>query len=304
MDEKRLSAVLSLVCMAMLAARADGHAIVGDRLFPGTLTFDDPAVADELSGPVLARQKHPAFGGPDVEDISVSGSFSRLIIPGLSIGADTDWTEHDGPGGPSANGIGATHLTLKGQAYEDLEHETMIAASLSWGLGGIGNPDLHAHAYDTIEPGVAFGRGFGDLPDDLAFLRPFGVAGGMVVDLPLTGKSRPAPGAAVASNPVIIHWGFALEYSARYGMSAGEEPVNQFVPLVEFQFDSPLNGGFGTKMAGTVNPGLAYAAETWQLSAEAIVPLNHPGGSPGFRFGVSFFLDDLIPSLFGKPLLQ
>ena len=36
-----------------------------------------------------------------------------------------------------------------------------------------------------------------------------------------------------------------------------------------------------------------------------IVPLNREGGSgTGFRAQLLFFLDDLLPSLFGKPLLS
>jgi hypothetical protein len=79
-----------------------------------------------------------------------------------------------------------------------------------------------------------------------------------------------------------------------------EEPLNQFLPLVEFSFDSPL----GQSTAATMNPGFAYVAVTWQIAAEAIVPLNREGGNGmGFRAQLMFFLDDLIPSLFGKPLL-
>lgn len=66
---------------------------------------------------------------------------------------------------------------------------------------------------------------------------------------------------------------------------------------MELQFDSPVGSGFGTKTGGTLNPGVAYVDETYQLSVEAIVPLNHRGGSPGFRLGAVF----LIPALFGKP---
>jgi hypothetical protein len=57
--------------------------------------------------------------------------------------------------------------------------------------------------------------------------------------------------------------------------------------------------------AATANPGFAYVAVTWQVSAEAIIPLNHAGGTgPGFRTQLLFFLDGLIPSLFGKPVLN
>jgi hypothetical protein len=53
-----------------------------------------------------------------------------------------------------------------------------------------------------------------------------------------------------------------------------EEPLNQWVPLVEFAFDSPR----GQKTIATVNPGLSYVAVTWQAAVEAIVPLTSSAG--------------------------
>jgi hypothetical protein len=68
--------------------------------------------------------------------------------------------------------------------------------------------------------------------------------------------------------------------------------LNQLVPLVEFSFDSPR----GQYTAATANPGFADVA---------IIPLNRADGSgAGFRAQLLFFLDDLLPSLFGKPLLS
>ena len=54
-----------------------------------------------------------------------------------------------------------------------------------------------------------------------------------------------------------------------------------------------------------MNSGFAYVAVTWQIAAEVIIPLNRAGGNgTGFRAQLLFFLDDLIPSVFGKPLLS
>jgi hypothetical protein len=106
----------------------------------------------------------------------------------------------------------------------------------------------------------------------------------------------------------ILHWGFSLQFSPYYleprftpGRLPKDEPVHQFVPLVEFAFDSPR----GEKTAATMNPGLAYVSETWQVTAEAIVPLNTEGGrSVGVRAQLLMFLDEFAPSIFGKPLLD
>jgi hypothetical protein len=78
------------------------------------------------------------------------------------------------------------------------------------------------------------------------------------------------------------------------------EPLNQWVPLIEFKFDSPS----GQKTVANANPGVAYVDGTWQLAAEIILPMNHAGGNgPGFRAQLLLFLDDLLPSVFGRPLL-
>ena len=54
-----------------------------------------------------------------------------------------------------------------------------------------------------------------------------------------------------------------------------------------------------------MNPGLSYVAVTWQVAAEAIIPLNGAAGrSLGARAQLLLFLDDLIPSPFGRPLLS
>lgn len=49
--------------VAMPAVHA--HGIAGNRYFPGTLTFDDPAVADELILPNFSSTKHP-LGKDDI----------------------------------------------------------------------------------------------------------------------------------------------------------------------------------------------------------------------------------------------
>jgi hypothetical protein len=76
------------------------------------------------------------------------------------------------------------------------------------------------------------------------------------------------------------------------------------VPLIEFPVDTTISGG-RFKNAATMNPGLSYVGVVYQLAAEAIVPLNNQGGhSVGVTAGLEFFLDDLAPSLFAKPMLS
>jgi hypothetical protein len=38
-------------------------------------------------------------------------------------------------------------------------------------------------------PGIFFGKGFGDLPDNLAWLRPFGITGAFTLEHPMSGTA-------------------------------------------------------------------------------------------------------------------
>ena len=49
---------------------------------------------------------------------------------------------------------------------------------------------------------------------------------------------------------------------------------------------------------------LSYVAETWQLAAETILPMDRQAGRGVARIQVLLFLDDLVPMLFEKPLLS
>jgi hypothetical protein len=279
----------------------------------GTLTFDDPAVADEAILPNFSSLNHPDSGGV-VTDNRINWSFTRLLTPTVGVVVDNSWVARNW-GAANRTGFDVTNLGLKWEVYRDNPNETLISAGLMWGIGNSGAQGVDANGPDTIKPGLFFGKGFGDLPESLSWLRPFGVTGAVVLDHPLGGVSTnlgidPVSGQLgpmLTHNVDILHWGFAVEFSTLYltGRFTGglpkHEPLNQLVPLVEFAIDSSR----GTKSIATMNPGLSYVAVTWQIAVEAIVPLNSASGrNIGGRAQLLFILDDLAPSVFGKPLLS
>jgi hypothetical protein len=303
-----------LLCALMFAAPngAQAHGIVGNRVFPGTLAFDDPAVMDELVFPAVSSLKHPREGA-DVTDNRIGLSFLRLLAPSLALGVESGWI-HRNWGPAQRSGFDTTSFSLKGLLYKNDLHEAMLSAALAWGMHGSGAQGVGASRPDTITPGIFFGKGFGDAPASLAWLRPFAITGAVTLEHPMsdtstnlgineqTGQLAPM----LTRNADTLHWGFSLQYStffltSRYrpGQLPKNEPLYQFIPLVEFAFDTPR----GEKTAATINPGLAYVADTWQLAAEAIIPANTEGGrTVGVRAHLFLFLDDLMPAVFGTPL--
>jgi hypothetical protein len=304
----------TLIVFALLTAShpAHPHGIAGNRFFAGTLVIDDPAVNDEAVLP-YSYLGFPAEGG-SVKENRIAFAFARLLTPTLAFTVDSGWIHQNWPQGRTS-GFDTTEVGLKYEAYRNNQHETLVSVGLAWGIAHSGAQRVGADAPNTVLPGVFFGKGFGDLPDALSWLRPFAVTGALVAEFPIgsagtaiapdltTGmlESIPAPGIET------LHWGFSVQYSTLYltsrfnGGPPKNEPLNQLVPLVEFNFDSAR----GQYTAATMNPGFAYVAATWQIAAEAIVPLNREAGEGvGFRAQLLFFLDDLLPSVFGKPLLS
>jgi hypothetical protein len=307
---KRNAVLVFALCASAHSAAA--HGIAGNRFFAGTLTFDDPAVADEAVLPNFSTLNQPVEGARAVDN-RFDWSFTRLLTPVLQVQVDSGWIHRNWPTARTS-GFATTDVGIKSEIYRNNQHEMLVSAGVAWGIGHSGAQAVGADEPNSLQPGVFFGKGFGDLPDGLAWLRPFAVTGAFVDERPL-GATATVLGFDAASGrlqrtavPAVetLHWGLSLQYSTYYLTSRftgppKEEPLNQLVPLVEFSFDTPR----GQNTAATMNPGFAYVAVAWQFAAEAIVPLNRDGGSStGFRVQMLFFLDDLIPKLFDKPLLS
>ncbi len=297
--------------LAWASMPAHAHGIAGNRLFPGTMSFEDPAVMDEL---VLngTSQKHPPESGNDVVDNTFSWEFSRLLTPTLSLSVGNGYI-HRNWGSMSRSGFDETSLLLKTLLWQNDLHEVMVSAGFAGSIGASGAQGVGANQFSTVGPGLFFGKGFGDAPAALAWLRPFAISGllsaevptaktSMTLDNSSAGQLVPAPFAT----STVLHWGLSIQYSTFYltprfkpGRLPNQEPLYQFIPLVEFAIDSPI----GKPSVATMNPGLVYVADKYQIGAEAILPLNSAAGhSTGIRAQLLLFTDDLLPSLFGQPV--
>ena len=91
------------ICVAMIVVAsliethtADAHGIAGNRYFDGTLSFDDPAVADEAILPYYAQLAFPARGSNTLEN-RLNWAFARLLTPTLAFTADGGWLHQNWP---------------------------------------------------------------------------------------------------------------------------------------------------------------------------------------------------------------
>ncbi len=313
------AAAASLAISLFIAAGgpvARAHGVVGDRFFPATLSIDDPFVVDELALPTVSAIRRAATGeAPSTRETELSFEYVKRIAPDLGLVVGHGFRILAPRGERTRTGFGDLELGIKYQFLADPEHEAVASVGLSLGVGGTGARRVEAERFSTVTPSLFFGKGFGDLPDDLPWLRPVAVTGALGYSVPLRGDSTrtvvdPDTGdLALASerNPAVLRYGFTIQYSLPYLQSnvrdVGLGPVlGRLVPLVEFAFDSPVGRGGGVSN-GSVNPGVIWIGRRMQGGIEAIVPMNgHSGRGFGVLAQLHFYLDDLFPRGLGRPL--
>ena len=303
--------VLPLGLVASEAVLAHGFA--GKRFFPATLVTDDPFVADELSLPTISGSRMSADGDtPATRETDFSVDFSKRLTDTFGIGFGAQYTQLRPDGADRQSGFGNLAASLKDQFFTDAEHEAIMSVGLDMDLGGTGSKRVGAESYSTFTPGIFFGRGFGDLPDEWKFLRPLAVTGQVGIGIPSSASSKTVGDDGVLSveqHPNTLQWGFAIEYSLIYLQSYVKdvglpEPFNRMIPVIEIPLTTQLNhGGSGT--TGTINPGILWSGQYVQLSAEASIPINRASGAGvGWIVQLHFYLDDLFPNTFGTPLFR
>jgi hypothetical protein len=306
-----------LVMLLVPLSESAAHEIVGNRFFPVTLGIDDPGVNDEMSLPTV-----DAFNTGDVPAVrqrDFSAEFSKRITEAFAISVGSTYTTLGaaGPAGFAAHGFQNLDTTFKYRLFKDPEHEFVMSVGLSVEWGGTGSDSVGAEAFNRYTPNFYFGKGLGDLPDTLSWLRPVAITGQVGYSIPGRNSTTTVgvddngvPTTDVAFNPRVLNWGATLQYSMPYLKSAVVDLglpdfVNHLIPVVEATLQTPVANTLtsGTVTTGTINPGVIWVERTYQVAVEALIPVNRQSGSNVGVIGqLHLFLDDIDPRGIGKPL--
>jgi hypothetical protein len=194
-----------------------------------------------------------------------------------------------------------------------------MSAALNVEWGGTGSQSVGAERFNVYTPTLFFGKGFGDLPQGAGWLRAFAVTGQVGYAIPGSRQTvnsidvDPDTGivaADIETHPDVLVWGGTLQFSMPYlkqnivdlGLP---DFINRLIPIVEVALQTPVANTVtsGTVTTGTINPGIIYAANKFQLAAEAIIPINPQSGTGvGGMVQLHFYLDDIFPDSIGKPI--
>ena len=305
--------VLCAVGLVMATAgHARAHGLIGQRFFPATLTIDDPFVADELSLPTVVHIKNRGSDeAPPTLQTDLSGELSKRLSPNLGVSLGGTYTLLDPDPGESVSGFDNMEVSLKYVFGKSAAHETLFSAGVSWDVGGTGTKKIGAESFDTVTPQLFFGKGFGDLPDAVEFLKPLALTGAFGLDIPTRRHNQTISVGDEGDveverelNPKVVQWGFAVQYNLQYLQSFVRDvglptPFNRLIPLVEFAMQTPVEGPQSGRTTGTVNPGVIWFGRYCQLGIEAVIPVNtRTGKNVGVIAQIHFYLDDIAPKIF------
>jgi hypothetical protein len=299
------AAFVAAVALGSLTTKLRAHGFEGDRFFPPTIQTDDPFATDEFSlGFQSFNDPAGSDGTPKTREIDLSSEFDKEIFPKFALGVSGTYINLDPQAhqGPAQDGFDNVELSAKYQLWEVPEHEWILSVGCLADLGDTGSKALGVDSFSTYTPTLYFGKGFGDLPEALKYLKPVALTSTVGVAIP--GQSANFDGSL---NSDALQWGIAVEYSMPYLQQHVEDvglpkPFSDMIPLVEFSMNSPLDRS-GQTTTGTINPGVLWEGKYCQIGAEAVIPVNaHTGANVGAVVQVQIFIDDLFPKLFGHPV--
>ena len=319
MSIRLLHAGLSGLAIALIPlGHAAAHEIVGNRFFPATLGIDDPGVNDELSLPTV--DSFHTGDDPPVRQRDISGEFSKRITEDFAISFGSTYTFLGAidPTAAGANGFQNLDTTFKYRVFKNAEHEFVMSVGLSVEWGGTGATNVGAEPFNTYIPNVYFGKGFGDLPDTLSWIRPVAITGQVGYAIPARNFTTtfgidPDTGNQTVDtefNPRVLNWGATIQYSMPYLKSVVVDLglpdfINHLIPLVEATLQTPVANTLtsGTTTTGTINPGVIWVGNTFQFAVEALIPINRQSGANvGVIAQLHLYLDDIDPRGIGRPI--
>jgi hypothetical protein len=297
----------ALLIVLLVPGLSWAHGFAGKRFFPTTFQVDDPFISDEFSI-LIGRAK-----GPAAKTTEIDIDYSKRIVPNFGLEFHEAYLHQRASDGSSANGWDNLGIGAKWQFLTNEPHELILSVGTDFDLGRTGARQI-AESFTTISPALFFGKGFGDLPESMGFLRPFAITGvvgygfptrsGNVSIDPVTGET------VVERNPTTLNWAFSVQYSLIYLQSFVKDvglgaPFNRMILVTEFPMQTCMSADCKGQITGTVNPGIVWAGKNAEFGIAAQIPINSRSGSSVGVLGlIHLYIDDLFPKGIGAPIFH
>jgi hypothetical protein len=240
---------LAAACVSTAAA---AHVVAGDRIFPVTLTFDDPGVGDEATMPQFIWQPD---AGPS-NDYQFQWEYDKTITPTTALIYNHGYDILESPGQKTFTGFENVFITGKWQALTLPEHEFVASLGVIREFSGnIRTVQIGGDTYGSTAPTIYVGNGLGDLP--IGVFRPLAVTGELSYVLP---DRQLNSAASNSGSPRMWKGAFSVQYSIPYLQAQVKDYglpgfFGHLIPVVEADWSSPAAGpANGIPMKITVAP--------------------------------------------------
>jgi hypothetical protein len=287
--------VMGIVLGGFMTARAHAHGVVGQRSFIEPFITEDVNPKNEF---VIARPEWDH--SRDGRTLSLGFGLEKKISDRFSLTLDSEWDDitpkpRDEPHASGFNNLG---ITLKYAFFINPEHEAITSVALE-STAPTGTEQVGAEKDWSFKPFLLYGKGAGDLPNTLKYLRPLAVQGDAGFEIS-TDHDRTT---TLAHN-------IAVEYSIPYLQSFVRDfglrwPFNALIADTEFNFEHGVNGEEHGKTAAFVTPGFVYMDRYVEVGVAGRFPLNaraHEELDWGIVWIVDIFIDDIFPWTRWQPI--
>jgi hypothetical protein len=291
---KRHAGVVGVLLCCIGAAGAHAHGVVGQRSFIEPFVTEDVNPKNEF---VIARPEWDHGRGGRA--FSLGFGLEKKLADRFSITLDSQWDDirPSASNEPATNGFNNLGTTLKYAFFISPEHEAIASVAVE-ATAPTGSRDVGAEKDWSFKPFLLYGKGFGDLSERLNYLRP----------LAIQGDAGPEVSIDHANTTTFAHH-ITIQYSIPYLQAAVRDfglrwPLNDLLPVTEFNFEHGLRGGEAGSFSAFVTPGIVYMDRYVELGVAGRFPLN---GDANDRFGygiiwiVDLFIDDILPQTRWQP---
>jgi hypothetical protein len=316
----RILSAAALVCAGTVlhAPPLHAHAVCGSRVYPVTLTLDDPGVADELTMPQVTYMRNAADGGAGPShDTNVAFEYDKRITEDIGLGFNDNYTVSQQNNARTQTGWDDFSMTAKWAKCIDPDADLQIGFGIAREFGRTGTSHIGADAYGSTSPTIYLGKGLDEVP--IPMLQPlqftgelsFSIADKEFKQFNVT-DTKTGLVATQANNGYANAWSgaFSVQYSIPYMQNQIRdfglpEPFAHLIPVAEFSWASTAKSSGGDPTSWTMAPGFIYLRSWYQVGVEALVPLDKAAGTNvGFIVQFHVFLDDLAPHGIGAPLVD
>ncbi len=316
----RILPVAALACAGALlrSAPAFAHAVCGSRVYPVTLTLDDPGVADELTLPQIVYTRAAADGGPGPShDTSIQFEYDKRLTDEFGFAFNDDYNVNQQNNAKTETGWDDVTVTAKWARCVDPDSDFQLGFGVIREFGRTGTSHIGSDEHGNTAPTIYLGKGVDEIP--VPMLQPLQFTGELsyaVADREFKQFTVVDPSTGVTSThantgyPNAWIGSFSVQYSIPYLQNQIRdfglpEPFAHMIPVAEFNWTSAAASPGGSPASWTLAPGFIYLRSWYQVGVEALVPLDKAAGTNvGFIVQFHVFIDDLYPRGIGAPLVE